>query len=329
MTRFSRTTFQPVELEVAAKVQSDVSAATTPTPPLQQRFSGFSTPDYLIVGGIPVAPPSASVIVPTSAGLSEVTTTIDAPTPESVQTTAVARWLPHKGFTTDRGRWDPYQGDNRLWWNPTTPLRSPSRVKLDYAYEGAQQAPRQAPALEFNQDGYLALHGAGANGPFGADTMQGTVALIACMQGATNAYGVATSNQEAKSAGTGSAFSLTYNKGRWEVRAGGRLTAYESSANPFRPMIVVLSLNVGGFKEGRICVLDGDRKYTSQFSTAGMNAIDFDLFLGASMHLISQYDPDKAANMDVLEIALWTSALNQRQMDFYINRVAPAYGLVS
>lgn len=275
---------------------------------LQVRRAGVLVDPWTVAGHLPVPEPALGVRASTYATVGAHDYSDQPTEPLVLNTGADARWLPLESAYVAGGEWAPHGGGPLAF--TAGPEHAPV-LSAGYSYPLGRRTVTR-PALTFDDGAWMQLQ------DLGWAAAGATLALVATLRPGTGAGYALVSTAPAEDPEV----ELVYSHGRLEVLRGGtQLVSLEVMGATVRPVLVVLSLGV----TGRVAVY-GRQTLTRTFSTGGQRMVDLDVYLGRGAR---GWDADSTAVMDVLEVDLFTRALDWAEMETLATALDSAYGIGS
>ena len=319
---------------------------------LTENLATFALEDYVVVGGVPQAGEPVSLGDAQVEGWSASSVPLD---PRTLFPEAFAHWgAPQAGDFTNDGdfrRWWPINGTRdgdspRLSMFVNPPPGSPlspqgalvyayqpaSAPTLDpaYVYSGANGRRMDRPALVFEtgKDGFSGY------AKFDLETTLSsfTLAITAVFHPSRLEHAgiievTKVENAPVDQAPVKSPLWIRWDHGAVRMFADGpRLLEHETHRNAAQPVVIMLTVD-GTEQQGRFYCLDSTRT-TRTFSTAAIP----DLRLVGTLGILGQQTDLQPfrypAQMDLLDVVVWDTALDWADMEAKVNLLALGYGLV-
>jgi hypothetical protein len=298
----------PARVRMSAALGMALRTRTGDEEALPVRRAGVLVDPWTMAGHLPVPEPALGVRASTYATVGAHDYSDQAVDPLVLNTGADARWLPLESTYVAGGNWSS-QGGGPLAFT-AGPEHAPV-LSAGYSYPLGRRVV-QRPALTFEGGAWMQLQN------LGWAAAGATVALAAVLRPGTGAGYALISSAPSEDPEV----ELVYSHGRLEVLHGGtQLVSLEVMGASVRPVVVMLSL--GGV--GRVAVY-GRQTLNRSFSTAGRRMVDLDVYLGRGAQ---GWDADSTAVMDVLEVDLFTRALDWAEMETLAAALDSAYGIGS
>jgi hypothetical protein len=298
MTVYTTVEVEPGVAELYTRAASHLVHSALPNVDSQDvRSAQIVVDSWVLSGGHPVEDPAQGLEMATSAVCTGLSQFYGLPDPGSQDTHAQQRWRPGTGISANA-----WTADNGM---------SMAKTATDPSVSGAYSYPTKhfgrlvRPGLAFDRNGYLTFSP--------GSSAAATIAFVLVPEHGGGPY------YDILHFGTHSA--IRYSLGRLEIwLENHKIISYQTRLDPGEPMIVVLALETAGL--GRFAVLDRSRT-TREFSTKTISAADFDGYIGASSASL----PRLNADMTLLEVDYYTSALSWASIGGLINTLALVYGV--
>lgn len=317
---------------------------------LVQQGGTIALDPYVIVDGRPADDTGHGANFATIGGSDTTVVFQSAPLPQDLDLGAWRRWL-------GRGEYlSPPANGGRRWWpmgtpagvissgataqpeprialytsiDPPTPALptgratySPESPQIDntYSYAGFETEMHRS-AMAFNGNGHASIE---TERTF----TETTIGIVAVFHPSTHAhYGIFASNEVDPNVGTpGEPLVLRYTHGRIDVfQAHVKVLSHETHKNAHQAVILLLSLSSAD-DLGRALIIDKTRT-SKEFNIDNLDFVSFGGLVGAEGQNTAASPVSFTADMDLLELAIWDTALTFPQLEEKANLLSLAYGI--
>lgn len=305
--------------------------------PIPVNTSAFTVDPYVIVDGIPVGDGAGARIV-TRAGVDDLTQVLAPIDPDTLFPDAHAHWRPRLADL------DPPADGGRRWW-PIGGVHDADHARMSlytiagatgaglygvgapyvdvgYTYRGAQGRTMSRPAMIF--DNSTARAKIDPEASFDQVTLAVTVVLHASAQ---QYYGIFEAQQvydPSSSSPVGEPLVLRYTHGRLDLyQDENRVLSHETNKPSAYPTILLISLDTDAGL-GRMMCIDQTRT-TRQFNITDMDFVSLLGSVGALGQGIAGSPYRYGADMDLLDMAIWSHAMDWPELESNAGLLQLAY----
>lgn len=291
--------------------------AVTPPPEQTQltlttRRAAFDVENYLPWYGVAVDTPGLLASMATIGGIGTYTYGEPEVDPRLEDLGDAIRWIPDDSYVL-AGDWEPTIGDQSMSWTTPGPGTAPV-LDPDYTYQRNDDLDLTRAALVFaggqwltvNQPGYVASGF--------------TIVVVAVLHSGSGSYSIVETVRPDVPADDVRSIALRYRAGVLSVVSNGALVSHALTTAHASPVIIGLSVDT---VSGRLVVLERTRS-SRTFSLAGAEPWDASLYLG---RMRDTEEARYTAEMELLEVAYWPSALPTAELDQYVSSLNAAYGV--